>query len=111
MLMPNVAKILNQIIGPNSHVPIEILAQARPKDPPTNALQNFLEAYTSHERVGALTKESHTGKLIDEWTAALNGADKKPEVVDMAPAVSGFMAVKDEDELVSIPSHSPRQLL
>lgn len=111
MLMPHVAKILNQIIGPNSHVPIEILAQARPKDPPTNALQNFLEAYTSHERVGALTKESHTGKLIDEWTAALNGADKKPEVVDMAPAVSGFMAVKDEDELVSIPSHSPRQLL
>ncbi|KAK7693287.1 hypothetical protein QCA50_002854 [Cerrena zonata] len=95
------AKILAQIAGPNSHVPIEIIAQARPKDPPTDALQRFLAAYTSHERVGALTKESHTGKLIDEWTAAVNGADKKPDVVDMAPAFSSFLAVKDGDELKS----------
>ncbi|CAL1704256.1 unnamed protein product [Somion occarium] len=93
------AKILAQIAGPNSHVPIEILAQARPKDPPTDALQRFLQAYTSHQRIGALTKEAHTGKLIDDWTAALNAADSKPEIVDMAPAVSSFMAVKDEEEL------------
>ncbi|KAI0080592.1 FACT complex subunit SPT16 [Panus rudis PR-1116 ss-1] len=93
------AKILSQIKGPNSHVPIEILAQAKGKEPPTDAFPKFLQAYTSHQRVGTLTKESHTGKLIDEWNAALNSSDQKPEVVDIAPAVSGFMAVKDEEEL------------
>ena len=30
----------------------------------------------------------------------MNEAASKPELVDMAPAVSSFMAVKDEDELV-----------
>ena len=40
--------------------------------------------------------------MMDEWNNALNGTATKPEVVDMAPAISAFMAVKDEDELVSI---------
>lgn len=97
---PLSAKILSQIQGPNSHVPVEILAQARAKDPPSQALPKFLEVYTTHKRVGTLVKDIHTGKLIDEWTAALNAAEEKPEVVDMAPAVSSLLAVKDDEELV-----------
>ncbi|TCD65412.1 FACT complex subunit spt16 [Steccherinum ochraceum] len=96
------AKILSQVVGPNSHVPIEIFAQARAKDPPTDAFPRFVEAYCSSQRVATLTKESHTGKLIDDWKAAISAAEKKPEVVDMTPAVSSFLAVKDDEETKTI---------
>ncbi|THH01723.1 hypothetical protein EW026_g1029 [Hermanssonia centrifuga] len=85
----------------NTPVPVEILAQAKAKEPQTDALPKFLEAYTSHQRVGSLIKEAHTGKLVDEWKKVLDEAEKKPELVDIAPSLSSFMAVKDEDEVVS----------
>lgn len=97
-----IAKILSQIRNSNTPVPVEIYAQAKAKDPPTDAMPKFLDAYTAHSRIGTITKESHTGKLVDEWNKLLSEAEKKFEMVDMAPAVSSFMAVKDEDELVSI---------
>jgi nucleosome binding factor SPN SPT16 subunit len=75
--------------------------QAKTKDPPSDALPRFLKVFTSSERVGTLTKEPCTGKLIDEWNKALSGSDKKPQIVDIAPSVSSFMAVKDDEELVS----------
>ena len=95
------AKILAQIQGPNSFVPVEILAQAKAKDAPSQALPKFLDLYTSHKRIGTLVKESHTGKLIDEWTEALSSASSKPDVTEMSPAVSSILAAKDEEELVS----------
>jgi nucleosome binding factor SPN SPT16 subunit len=48
-----------------------------------------------------LIKEVPSGKLISEWQALINEAPEKPELVDMAPAISALMAVKDEEELVS----------
>ncbi len=50
-----------------------------------------------------MTKETHTGKTINEWTDAVNAANSKPELVDMSPAVSSFLAVKDDEELVELP--------
>ena len=96
------ARILAQIRGSSNPVPIEIYAQAKAKDPPTTAVPQFLEAYTAHQRVGSLIKESHSGKLVDEWNKLLSEAGTKPELVDMTPAVAAFMAAKDEDELVSL---------
>ena len=81
-------------------MPIEIFAQARAKDPPTDAFPRFVEAYCSHQRVATLTKESCSGKLMDDWKAALDAAEKKPELVDLAPAISSILAVKDEEEVV-----------
>lgn len=81
-------------------MPVEILVQAKPKEPPTDALPRFLEVYTSHKRIGTLTKESHSGKLVDEWNKTLGDSEEKPTLVDMSAAVSAFMAVKDEEELV-----------
>lgn len=78
------------------------MAQSKPKDPPSDALAKFVEAYISHKRVATLIKESHTGKLVDEWNRSLDAANYKPELADMAPAVSSFISVKDEEELVCI---------
>ncbi|KAI0928386.1 hypothetical protein AcW1_005644 [Taiwanofungus camphoratus] len=99
---PTKAKILSQIKDSGAPVPVEILVQAKPKEPPTDALPRFLEVYTSHKRIGTLTKESHSGKLVDEWNKTLGDSEEKPTLVDMSAAVSAFMAVKDEEELKSI---------
>ena len=94
------AKILQQIKGDDNPIPIEILAQAPPKEPTNDAMPNFVQAYLSHSRVATLVKETQTGKLIKEWEAALASANSKPELVDMAPSISSMLAVKDDEELV-----------
>jgi nucleosome binding factor SPN SPT16 subunit len=94
------AKILSQIQGSGNPVPVEILPIPKAKDQPNDILQKFLTAYTAHQRVGTMLKDAHTGKLIDEWTTIVSDSESKPELVDMSPAVSSFLSVKDADELV-----------
>ncbi|KAJ7286043.1 FACT complex subunit SPT16 [Mycena rebaudengoi] len=96
------AKILSQIQGSSGGVPVEILAQAKGKEPPNDSLPRFFDLYASKKRVGTLQKEVHRGKLIDEWKKRIADAPSKPELVDMGPALSAFMAVKDADELKCI---------
>ncbi|KAJ7197220.1 FACT complex subunit SPT16 [Mycena pura] len=96
------AKILSQIEGSSAVVPVEILAQAKGKEPANDALPRFFALYASKKRVGTLQKEVHRGKLIDEWKKLLADASEKPELVDMGPALSASMAVKDADELKNI---------
>ncbi|KAI6043042.1 FACT complex subunit SPT16 [Pisolithus marmoratus] len=93
------AKFLQQIKDGNPPVPIEILIQAKAKEPSTDALPKFVDAYASHKRIATLVKESYSGKLITEWEQVLSKVAQQPEQVDLAPAVSAYMAVKDEEEL------------
>lgn len=94
------AKILSQIEGAPGVVPIELIVQAKSKEAPNDALPKFFEMYASKKRVGALVKETYTGKLIAEWQKLIADSTVKPDLSDMSTAVSAFMAVKDEDELV-----------
>ncbi|KAA1474845.1 FACT complex subunit SPT16 [Dentipellis sp. KUC8613] len=96
------AKILEQLQKHKTVVPVEIFIQAKAKEPPSDALPNFLKVFTGHQRIGTLTKETYTGKLSDEWNKALSSSETKPEITDAAPAISAFMAVKDDDELKCI---------
>ncbi|KAF8163125.1 FACT complex subunit SPT16 [Crassisporium funariophilum] len=95
------AKILSQIENISKAITIEIIARPKGKDASNDALPRFLALYTSATRVGTLVKEVPSGKLVSEWQALVNEASSKPELVDMAPAVSSFMAVKDTEELKS----------
>lgn len=95
------AKIISQAATPKSPVPVNVLVLAKGKEPTTDALSKFLDAYTPSERVGVLVKEKQTGKMISEWNAAVEGAARKPAVVDMTSAISRFLAVKDEEEIAS----------
>ncbi|KAG5651278.1 hypothetical protein H0H81_009221 [Sphagnurus paluster] len=96
------AKILSQIENSAGNTNVEILAQAKAKDAPNNALPKFAEAYASNNCVATLLKEIHTGKLIAEWDETVKGLNRKPELVDMNLAISCFMAVKDTEELKNI---------
>ncbi|KAG5645879.1 hypothetical protein DXG03_005026 [Asterophora parasitica] len=93
------AKILSQISNSAGNISIEILAQAKGKEAPNDALPKFVEAYSSQKRVATLVKEAHTGKVIGEWEKLVNELESKPELIDMSTAVSCFMAVKDSEEL------------
>lgn len=95
------AKILSQLQSAGSVVPIQILAIAKGKEPPADALPTLVDIYTKLKRVGIITKDNTSGKLIDDWNEAVSEAESKPETVDMSPAVSAVLAVKDEEELVS----------
>lgn len=95
------AKILSQVEKAAKEVTVEILARPKSKDVSSDALPKFLDLYKSAKKVGSLIKEVPSGKLISEWQALVNEAPEKPELVDMAPAISALMAVKDEEELVS----------
>lgn len=79
---------------------VEIVAQAKAKEAPNDALPKFFDIYSSKKSVGMLTKETHMGKLVSEWNKLGSETSNKPELVDMSPAVSAFMAQKDQDELV-----------
>ena len=94
------ARILEQLQKHRTIVPVEIFTLAKSKDPPSDALPRFLTVFTSNQRIGSLSKETYAGKLIDEWNNALTSSTKKPEVVDIASAISTFMSVKDDEELV-----------
>ena len=92
---------MSAIEGESGPVPVEILAQAKGKEAPNDTLPRFVARYTSNRCVGTLTKEAHPGKLVTDWEKLVSDSDAKPKVVDMGPAVSAFMAVKDAEELVS----------
>ena len=81
-------------------IPLELFVQAKAKDPPSDAMPKFLNAYSATKRLGALTKEAQSGQMIDEWGKAVSSADTKPEMVDVSPFISSLLAVKDEEELV-----------
>ncbi|PAV23533.1 FACT complex subunit SPT16 [Pyrrhoderma noxium] len=93
------AKILAQIQSSSSVVPIQILTQAKAKEPPTDAMPNLAGIYSKLKRVGMILKDSVSGKIIDEWNKAVSEVDSKPELVEISPAVSALLAVKDDEEL------------
>ena len=101
-MYPLLGKILSQISVDTPAVPVQIFAQAKGKEAPNDALSKFVQLYTLNNKcVGTLTKESHSGKLVGDWEKLIADSEVRPEVVDMSPAVSAYMGVKDSEELVS----------
>ncbi|CAA7267953.1 unnamed protein product [Cyclocybe aegerita] len=96
------AKILSQIENAAKPIVVEIIARPKGKDVPSDALPRFHGAYTSAKKVGVLLKESPSGKLVSEWQALVDGAVTKPELLDMTPAISTLMAIKEDEEMKCI---------
>jgi nucleosome binding factor SPN SPT16 subunit len=94
------AKILAQIQTSDSPIPVEVLLMEKGKDAPSTALATFAGHFATHKRVGHLAKDSHTGKIIDDWNAAVKAAESQPDLVDMGPSISAVLCVKDDEELV-----------
>lgn len=52
------------------------------------------------KKVGVVAKDVPSGPLVTEWKAAYSEISKDVEEVDITPAVSAALIVKDEKELV-----------
>ncbi|KAJ3359746.1 FACT complex subunit spt16 [Kappamyces sp. JEL0680] len=52
-------------------------------------------------KVGTITKEAPTGKVVSEWQDALKAAGTTLDTVDVSVALAVVMAEKDEDEMVA----------
>lgn len=50
-----------------------------------------------------MAKDKFKGKNIDEWNKAIEATGVKYEEIDIAPALSACLAVKDEEEVVMYP--------
>ena len=98
------SKILSQVENASETVPVEIIARPKGKDVSSDAFPRFLALYTSAKTIGILPKENPSGKFVSEWQALVAEAPTKPELVDVTPAYSSFMSIKDKEELVRIPS-------
>ena len=83
-------------------ISVEILSRPKGKDTSNDALPKFLAQYASAQRVGSLIKETPSGKLMSEWQTVVNESSSKPQLVDMAPAISALMGIKDEEEIVGL---------
>jgi len=97
-----IAKILTQVEQVDGLVPIKIFVQAKGKDVSNDSLPQFIEQYCRSQCIGTFLKEQHTGKLVSEWEKSIKEISERPKLVDMSPAISAAMAVKDEEELVGL---------
>lgn len=58
------------------------------------------ELTCAQKKAGVIAKDNQTGPFVTEWKNAFAEISKEVEEVDIAPALSHAMSVKDEDELV-----------
>lgn len=49
-----------------------------------------------------LSKDKFTGKFVDEWNNYLKTNNVEFENKDVSPVMAGVLAIKDEDEIVSV---------
>ena len=60
------------------------------------------------KKIGCLLRDKQQGPLVDEWEATISDHEK----VDISPAISTVLSVKDAQELVnSLFKHLPKKIL
>ncbi|KAK8865948.1 FACT complex subunit SPT16 [Kwoniella newhampshirensis] len=94
------AKLLRQLESANG---IEIDIKVRPKDEAA-AKETVKDLVLSlgDGKIGGLPKDKPTGKLVDDWNAAVASSKGGLQVVDVSVAVSDILAVRDGDEMKNV---------
>ncbi|GAB7359749.1 hypothetical protein MBLNU230_g6921t1 [Neophaeotheca triangularis] len=83
--------------------PVEIMVRGKDEQENAKQFERCLETIkSSGKKVGVLQKETSAGPFVTAWKSALSEISKEVEELDIAPAISAAMAVKDEKELRAI---------
>ncbi|WPH01625.1 Hypothetical protein R9X50_00447400 [Acrodontium crateriforme] len=83
--------------------PVEIIVRGKDAEENAKQFEKLKDVIkTAGKKVGVIAKDQSTGPFITEWKAAFSEISKDVEEVDIGPALSASMAVKDENELRSI---------
>ncbi|CAO3587831.1 unnamed protein product [Absidia cylindrospora] len=82
-------------------IPVQVIRRQKSIE---NNLPLYLPVIKSLDgkRVGIIVKDRYEGRLVDEWTKALSNSRKQYEEVDITPAISACIAVKDDEEMRNI---------
>ncbi|KAI7350356.1 FACT complex subunit [Hortaea werneckii] len=84
-------------------IPLEIVVRGKDAEENAKQLERCLDTIkNAGKRVGVITKEQSSGPFVNEWKNAFSEISKEVEEVDISPALSSVMAVKDENELRAI---------
>ncbi|KAG0173480.1 FACT complex subunit spt16 [Apophysomyces sp. BC1015] len=89
---------LESIKKGDKQVPVEIIRRNKNMEENIPLYTPLLEELEG-KRVGTIVKDNFEGKNVDEWKQALSSSGKSFESVDIAPAISACLAVKDEEEV------------
>ncbi|KAI8393680.1 FACT complex subunit-domain-containing protein [Radiomyces spectabilis] len=92
------ADVLETVKRGDKQVPVDIIRRGKNIEQNVPLYEPLVEAL-SGKRVGVIVKDKFKGKNVDEWNRAWKQAGKSFEEVDIAPAVSACLAVKDEEEV------------
>ncbi|KAF2485902.1 FACT complex protein [Neohortaea acidophila] len=88
-------------------IPIEIIVRGKDAEENAKQFERCLDIIkNAGKKVGVLTKDASTGPFVQEWKTAFGDISKDVEEVDIGPALSQAMAVKDENELRAISNAS-----
>lgn len=83
--------------------PVEVLVRGKDADENAKQFERCAEIIkAAGPKVGVFAKEKSTTPFITEWNTAFEQVSKDVKEVDIAPAVSSAMLVKDETELRSV---------
>ncbi|ORX52677.1 SPT16-domain-containing protein [Hesseltinella vesiculosa] len=80
----------------NGPVPVDIIRRGKNIEQNVPVYAPLVEA-VANKRVGVIPKDQFKGKNVDEWTQALGS--NSFENVDLTPALSATLVVKDDEEL------------
>ena len=83
--------------------PVEIFVRGKDAAENQKQFERCLEIIKgAGKKVGVITKELSGGPFVQEWKTAFGEISKEVEEVDISPALSAVMSVKDENELRSV---------
>ncbi|KAI8322331.1 FACT complex subunit spt16 [Martensiomyces pterosporus] len=94
------AKILHPLQAAPGGVPIEIFIHTKDAVKNQEVFDKTIAAIKScGSNVGVIAKEQPAGKLVDEWTSALASSKSDFTEINVGPALSKVLALKEDAEL------------
>lgn len=80
--------------------PVEIFVRGKESEENAKQFERINDIIKSAgKKVGTLPKDTSSGPFVAEWKASLSEISKEVEESDITTALSGAMAIKDENEL------------
>ncbi|KAK3109882.1 FACT complex subunit spt16, partial [Teratosphaeriaceae sp. CCFEE 6253] len=83
--------------------PVEVMVRGKDQEENAKQFERVLDIIkNAGKKVGTIAKDPSTGPFVNEWKTTFGDISKEVEEVDISPALSAVMAVKDENELRAI---------
>ncbi|OQO00936.1 FACT complex subunit spt16 [Cryoendolithus antarcticus] len=83
--------------------PVEVIVRGKDAAENTAQFERCLEIIkNAGKKVGVIKREDSTGPFVTEWKSAFSEISKDVEEVEISPALSAVMSVKDQGELSAV---------